>query len=82
MTMTFRKIAGNVLVDPTYEESNSEEARITFEVSKPEDQEVINAMQKGGSASFTQEELTKMIEESKNIFQHLHKIAEEAISKE
>jgi len=62
LTMTFRKLAGAIFIDPNKEEELSAESRLTIEVSKPEKEEVINAMQKGGEWPLTTDEISSMID--------------------
>ena len=81
LTITFRKANGEVYVDPTKEEEAFEEGRLTMEISKPEGKEMINAMQKGGNAVFSIEEIDNAIQEAKKIFAGLHKFAEDEIKK-
>ena len=56
---TFVKIAGKILVDPTYLEEKASEAR--FSVATTEDG-LMSAMQKGMGGSFTLEEVNYMID--------------------
>jgi exosome complex component RRP42 len=81
LTMTFFKIGNKIFIDPTREEEDTTEGRLTIEVSKQGKEEMINAMQKGGNATFTQEELDTMLEEAKVIFKKLNSFVEEEISK-
>jgi len=78
LTMTFFKIGDKLLIDPTREEEDSTDGRITMEVSKPDKDEMINAMQKGGNATFTIEEVETMVEESKKMFKKLKTLVDEA----
>jgi exosome complex component RRP42 len=81
LTMTFFKIGEKLFLDPTREEEDAAECRLTIEVSKPGKEEMINAMQKGGDAPFTQEEVLAMIEESKNMFEKLNTLVQKEVKK-
>lgn len=81
LTSTFFKIGEKLFVDPTREEEDSTEGRITLEVSKPGKDEMINAMQKGGEVTFMQQEIETMIEESKKIFKKFKAIVDEEVEK-
>ncbi|MDP1728645.1 MAG: RNA-binding protein [archaeon] len=79
LTSTFYKIGEKLFLDPTREEEDSADGRVTFEVSKPEKEEMINAMQKGGAAVFSIDETMIMAEESTKVFKKLKGIIDEAI---
>ena len=64
ISVTAVKIAGHILVDPTYDEEIVAEARLTVSTNENGD---LCAMQKGGEGSFTQEEVIKVVELSKRI---------------
>lgn len=71
LTVTFFKLGEKIFVDPTREEDDVSEGRLTFEISKSEKEEMINAMQKGGEATFTAEEIEIMIKEGIKVFKKL-----------
>jgi len=81
LTVTFYKIDNNIFVDPTREEEDSSEGRLTFEISKPGKEEYINAMQKGGEAVLSLEEIESMILESSKIFKKLNSLVETELGK-
>lgn len=81
LTMTFFKIGEKIFIDPTREEEDTTSGRITIEVSKPAKEEMINAMQKGGDALFSLEELDLMLEETKKIFKKLNSLVTEEVEK-
>lgn len=56
--ITFRKIGDQLVVDPTKEEEDSSEGRLTIGVSNDQ----ISSMQKGDIASFSEEEVMKSVE--------------------
>jgi exosome complex component RRP42 len=81
LTTTFFKIGDKIFVDPTREEEDVTEGRLTIEVSKPDKDEMINAMQKGGEAVFSIEEIESMIEESTKVFKKLNSLVNEELKK-
>ncbi len=72
LTSTLFKIGEHFFLDPTREEEDASDGRITTEVSKPGKDEMINAMQKGGEAVFSVEQVEKIVEESIKSFKKLH----------
>lgn len=81
LTSTFFKIGDKIFTDPTREEEDVSEGRLTIEVSKPGKEEMINAMQKGGATTFTQEEIGFMVDESVKSYNEIKKILDESIEK-
>ncbi|MEK6885855.1 MAG: RNA-binding protein [Nanoarchaeota archaeon] len=81
LTTTCFKIGDKLFIDPTREEEDTTEGRITIEITKPEKEEMITAMQKGGDATFTQEEVMKMVEEAVKNFKKLRTLVDEEVSK-
>jgi len=81
LTTTFFKLGEKIFIDPTREEEEVTEGRLTIEVSKPEKEEMINAMQKGGEAVFSTEEVEKMVDESTKIFKKLNSLVNEELKK-
>ncbi|MEM0465779.1 MAG: exosome complex protein Rrp42 [Candidatus Pacearchaeota archaeon] len=63
LTMTFYKIGEYIIMDPTREEEDAADARLTFAVSCPKKEKIINALQKGGITSISIEEIKSMIEQ-------------------
>jgi exosome complex component RRP42 len=68
ITSTFFKIGDKLLIDPRREEEDTMEGRVTLEISSPGKEEMITAMQKGGEATFTQEEIMTAAEEAVKVF--------------
>jgi exosome complex component RRP42 len=60
VSFSFFKLGNSIIVDPTREEAEACDARITFGLSKSKDKYLINSCQKKGEAYFTGEELAKM----------------------
>jgi len=60
VSFSFFKLGNSIIVDPTREEAEACEARITFGLSKSKDKYLINSCQKKGEAYFTGEELARM----------------------
>jgi exosome complex component RRP42 len=81
LTSTFFKVGDKIFVDPTREEEEVAEGRLTVEVSKPGKEEMINAMQKGGNATLTQEEVMMMVEEAGKMFKNIHSLVKEEVEK-
>jgi len=81
LTTTFYKIDNHLLIDPTREEEDACEGRLTFEISKPDKEEYINAMQKGGEASFSVDEIEKMSELAIKMFKKLKTLVDGEVSR-
>lgn len=62
ITFSFYKLGDSILLDPTREEEEACETRITFGISKWNKHYMINSCQKAGERIFTKEELAKMME--------------------
>ena len=62
ITISFFKIGDSIFLDPTSEEEEASEARITFGISKWNKQYMVNSCQKIGEKPFTSEELEKMMD--------------------
>ncbi len=65
--VTVHKIDGHLIVDPTLDEEDNSETRLTIGGSG----ETISSMQKSGPASFTLEEVEKAVEIAKNQWSEL-----------
>lgn len=63
LTTTFYKIGDSLVLDPTRDEEDAAVARVTFAVSSPKKDKVINAMQKGGITPVSCDELNEMVQE-------------------
>jgi len=83
LTITFFKIGEKVFIDPTREEENATEGRLTVELSKPESEksELINAMQKGGESPFSIKEIENIVEEATKMFKKLKVLVDGEIEK-
>ena len=79
ITLSFYKIGDALILDPTREEEDAAEARLTLAVSCPKKDKMINSMQKGGITPITTDELLKIIKESENTYEHLFPILEKKI---
>ncbi len=67
LSTTFYKVGEKILVDPTREEQEPSDGRITFTVTGGKEP-VINAMQKGEEQTFSAEEIEEMVKELEKIF--------------
>ncbi len=72
LTLTFHKIGNKILLDPSSEEEKSSEARVSFAITNGKEI-MINAMQKGKEATFTQHEMEKIIDTAVEKFKVLEK---------
>src|SRR3989344_1759832 len=61
-SVTFFKLGNALILDPTREESEACEVRVTFGISVWNKQYMINSCQKSGQVPFTQAEIEKMME--------------------
>ena len=61
-TITIHKIGDRLIVDPNREEEDASEGRISIAMSGDSSENFINAMQKGNVATFSIEELEKVLE--------------------
>jgi len=81
LTNTFYKIGDKLFIDPTREEEDTTDGRLTFEISYNGKEEMITAMQKGGAVTFSVEEVEMMAEESTKIFKKMNSLVQEEIAK-
>ena len=61
-SFTFYKLGNSLLLDPTREEAEACDVRVTFGLSSYNKGYMINSCQKSGRTPFTQEEIEKMME--------------------
>ncbi len=61
-SVTFYKLGKSIILDPTREESEACEVRVTFGISSWNKQHMINSSQKSGQTPFLQAEIEKMME--------------------
>lgn len=69
--MTFHKIGESLLLDPNREEEDSSEARITFAISMPKKDKMINSTQKGGISPLSEKDLDHIIDQIEKTFDNL-----------
>lgn len=62
ISFSFFKVGNSIILDPTREEEEAAEARITFGISKWNKQYMINSCQKIGETPISQEEVDKMMD--------------------
>lgn len=62
LSFSFYKLGDSIVMDPTREEEEACETRITFGISKWDGQYMINSCQKNGAVPFTQAEIDKMMD--------------------
>lgn len=62
LSMTFYKLGANLILDPTREEEEACDMKITFGASKWNKQFMINSCQKTGELSLSEEEIEKILE--------------------
>jgi len=79
ITTTIYRAKDSFFVDPTREEENAAESRLTFEISDIGNRDMINAMQKGLETPFTQKELQEMINLAKKTVKDLNSIVDKTI---
>lgn len=73
LSITFYKIGNSLIVDPTREEEESSDAKITWGISKLDGKHVLNSCQKGFEAPFSTEEIQKMMTSITGIYDGLIK---------
>jgi exosome complex component RRP42 len=78
-SMTFYKIGGNLLADPNRDEEDTAEARLTLAISKPAKEHIINAMQKGGIETLSEEDLKKIVEQAEKVYDKVYPEIEKQI---
>ncbi len=71
LQLTFYKIEDSFILDPTREEEDSAEARLTIAVSQPKKEKIINSMQKGEIKEITIDELNNIISETEKAYDRL-----------
>ena len=62
ISFSFFKLGDSLILDPTREEEEACEARVSFGISKWQKQYMINSCQKNGEVTFTKEEINKMMD--------------------
>lgn len=74
ITVTLAKIGNKLFVDPSLEEEEVMDCRISISFAERDGQDYICAMQKGGPGTFTPEEIIRAVEIAKVKSQELRKI--------
>ncbi len=67
-TITFHEINSKIFIDPDRNEEDTSEGRVTFSISKPKKEYIINAMQKGNMDLISANGLNQMAVESEKIY--------------
>lgn len=80
LTFTFHKIGKNIILDPSKEEEESSEARLSLAISGKKDA-IINAVQKGSETAFNEEEIFKIIDMAEEKYKEAEKEIMEKIEK-
>ncbi len=62
ISFSFFKLGNSIILDPTREEQEAADARVTFGISMWNGQHMVNSCQKIGNVSFTQEEIDKIMD--------------------
>jgi len=81
LTTTFHKLGNQILIDPTTEEEDASEARLSIAISQKKKDHFINAMQKGGKVPFTVEEINTILDNVPKISKKLQEVFEEKLKK-
>jgi exosome complex component RRP42 len=71
LSITFYKIGSSIILDPTREEEDATDTRLTISVSCPKKDKIISAMQKGGITPITTDEINKMVEQTEKTYDEL-----------
>lgn len=72
LSFSFFKIGESIIADPTREEEEATESRITFGISKWNKQYMINSCQKSGKTPFTRQEIEKIASMLNEMFDKLN----------
>jgi len=79
LAVTIYRVGKSFIVDPTTEEEEASDSRLTFAISSHKKEENINALQKGGSMPFTVEEMDYIIDSAFKVYKKLNADFEEKI---
>lgn len=71
LTMTFHKIGDGLIADPTREEEDASDGRLTLSISSAKKDKMINSMQKGGITPITTDEMDEIIKQSEKLYDEL-----------
>lgn len=73
LSFSFFKLGDSILLDPTREEEEACDGRLTFGVSKFNGEVVSNSCQKAGNATFSQQEVEKIMDVLSEKYEDLNK---------
>lgn len=73
LSISFFKLGNSIILDPTREEEEACDTRITFGISKWNGQYMLNSCQKKGEATLSSEEIKTMMEIMPKKFEELNK---------
>lgn len=73
LTFTFHKIGKHLVLDPSLEEEAASECRLSLAISSDGKELIINAMQKGGETTISQEEILKIVESAEKKYADFEK---------
>ncbi|MBU0957985.1 MAG: exosome complex protein Rrp42 [Nanoarchaeota archaeon] len=79
VTITGYKVGGHIIIDPTVEEEEMSEARLSFGLAEVEKEIMISSCQKGKDTILTSEEVGKIIDLSENKYKELFGVIDKAI---
>ena len=79
LTMTFHKIGENLVLDPNRDEEDSADARVTFAITAPKKDKIINAMQKGGITPISIKELDEINKQVEKTYDKLFPEIEKSV---
>jgi len=71
LSITLHKIGDSLVLDPTRDEEDASDARLTLALAKYNGETIISASQKGGMAAMTADEFLKSIDEAENAYNTL-----------
>ena len=80
LSFSFFKLGDSIILDPTREEEEACDSRITFGISNWKGQYMINSCQKKGGGVMTQEEVSRIMEMIPKKFEELNKMLKKSIS--
>jgi exosome complex component RRP42 len=68
LTMTFHKIGDALLLDPSRDEEDAAESRLSLAVSCPKKDKMINAMQKGSDLPLTEADVDEIVKQTEKAY--------------
>tara|TARA_Y100000310_G_scaffold282789_2_gene304301 strand:- start:14127 stop:14966 length:840 start_codon:yes stop_codon:yes gene_type:complete len=71
-TMTFYKIGDKILIDPTRDEQDAAEARLTLGIAKIGKEYIISSMQKGKITPLSGDDLKEIITQSEKVYDNIY----------